>query len=235
MINLQLHPIEVSILTSLRRSDGKRYSDLLHAASAENDLFKSHLRKLVDTGSVEKVTPGHYRLTSAGKEFANNLDRKTRSSQKQPKLSLFLVVSRKTKDTTEYLFQERLRNPYYGYWGNISGPAKWGQQFEDTARAELQKQTGLTAEFAVNSFFRATDYDAASDELLEDKLFIVMTAQEPKGKLSNEWSGGYNAWMTLDTFDKQRKRFQDTSEVLKAVRAGETYTARAREYNPRDY
>lgn len=209
-----MHVGEMAILRTLRRSQDIRYSALMRAVNIDDDIFKFHLRKLIRAQYIEKLAVGTYRLTTSGKEFANTLDKTTLTIKKQPKLSLFLVISRQTSDgQTELLFQQRLRNPFYNYWGCLSGPAKWGEAFETTAQAELYKQTGLSATFFVKTFLRTTDYDEET-ALLEDKLFIVLEAHDSSGLLLNDWSGGCNKWMTIQELCQQPHYFKATESVL---------------------
>lgn len=231
----RLHAAESAILYILRRSEAIRYSDLLHGTGTDSDTFKFHLRKLIKIGYIERMVPGGYRLTLVGKEFANNLDKATQTIQKQPKLSLFLVVSQQNNGTTEFLLQKRFRSPFYNYWGCLSGPAKWGEEFEETARAELRKQTGLFATFTVKTFLRFMDYTEDSATLLEDKLFVVLHATDSTGNLSNTWSGGYNEWMTLDKLKEQACYFTVTEDILTNLRSCGIYSSQKHAYTPVQY
>lgn len=236
MRNSTLHIIEASVLYTLRHSESARFSDLMRPTGLESDVFKFHLRKLMSAGYIEKLATGHYRLTPVGKEFANNLDKTTQTVQKQPKLSLYLVISRQTqKNKTEFLFQKRLRNPFYGYWGCLSGPAKWGEELEKTATHELKKQTGLTASFTVQSFLRVKDYDTDSNTILEDKLFAILLARRSEGQLTDSWSGGSNQWMTIDELQRQPLHFKTTENVIHTLQTNQVYTSQKQIYNVDEY
>jgi len=211
----ELSPPRAAIVTYLRHVPQARYSELQHAANLESDVFKFHVRYLVEQGVIAKQIDGAYILTSSGKEIANNLNESAQKQLKQPKISLLLVLSRQTPKGTEYLMQKRLRHPFYGYWGLLSGPAQWGEDFTTTAAHELRKQTGLTADLRVCTFLRQRDYTPAS-ELLEDKLFVVLTAQ-----LQNHepqiWKYGENAWMTLAQLREQPHYFSLTEQAIQAT------------------
>ena len=230
-----LHKAEVSILKSLRKMEGSRFSELMRPTGLTSDNFKFYLRNLVKLGWIEKDTTGNYALTPGGKELANNLDETRQTVQRQPKISVLVVASRQRTDgETEYLLQRRLRHPYYGFWGLISGPVQWGESFEETAEAELYKQTGLVAKCAVRSFCRSSDYDM-DDELLEDKLFAIMLAQGVRGEISTPWGGGKSQWMTLAKLLTQDKYFPLTADQIRLAEKGVTYTAAKPRYALAEY
>lgn len=184
----------------------------------ESDVFKFHVRYLVEQGIIAKQSDGAYVLTTAGKEVANNLNESAQKPLKQPKVSLVFVVSRQTGQDIEYLLQKRLRQPFYGYWGLLSGPAQWGEDFVVTAAHELQKQTGLTADLHVSTFLRQRDFSPAGD-LWEDKLFVVLTAQA-QGQEPRAWRYGENAWTTIKDLQKQPRYFSLTEQMVQAAQSG---------------
>ncbi|HSW99509.1 MAG TPA: NUDIX domain-containing protein [Patescibacteria group bacterium] len=229
----QLHSVQASILADLRHTETARFSTLMHSTDLQSDSFKFHLRKLVTLGYVEKLESGSYRLTVKGKEFANSVNGGESGEQKQPKLSVLVIVRESSSGgLVRYLFQKRLRNPYFGFWSCIGGPVKWGEDIISTAQRELLKQTGLSAEFVVRSFYRKRDYETASDTLLEDKLFCIVEATKLEGALSNSWPSGHNAWKTIDEFKAQPKYFTSIVEMLKM---GTSYESQDAHYNARDY
>jgi len=220
-----MHKVQASILKSLRRKKSASFSTLMKPTGLLSDAFKFHLQKLVQTGYISKLAAGHYSLTPKGKEFANNLDDEQHAVQKQPKLSVLLVVPRRTTNgKVDYLVQRRQRNPFLGFWGLLSGPVQWGELPEDTAARELRKQTELEATFSVRMFYRQRDYRADTKQLLEDKLFAVVVASGLKGALANTWSGGHNSWVELDEVEKaDEKYFPATQSILKALDSDKPY------------
>lgn len=218
-----LHKAQVSILSTLRHGTTIRYSGLMRPTGLESDVFKFHIRKLVRQGYVVKLSAGEYALTAKGKEFANNLDEVKRVPQRQPKHSLLLVVRKPDVSGDLYLFQRRLRQPHWGYWGFISGPVQWGVDAEATARRELKKQTGLTANFQTTSFYRQRDYDPKSGDLLEDKLFYIMQADNVSGELASTYPHGRSEWMTLAQLEQRDKHFESTSTVIGMLKRNQAY------------
>lgn len=214
---MEMHPAQVSVLRTLRHVQSARYTDLRLPTGLESDAFKFHLNKLVSAGYAAKLESGEYVLTASGKEFANNLSEELPSIQKQPKLSVAVIATRSFDGVTKYLLQQRRRNPYYDFWGCITGPVQWGEPIEATAQREFEKQTGMTAHYIVRAFYRETDFATETDGLLEDKLFAVVEATGVTGEITNTWQKGFNAWMTLDDLQEQKKYFTsiyDFTEML---------------------
>jgi predicted transcriptional regulator len=237
MSYIQLHKAQITTLYALRHRETARFSDLMRLTDLGSDAFKFHLKKLTTLGHVAKQASGQYALTATGKEFANNLSESQRTIQKQPKLSVLLIVANPKKESSaaKYLFQKRARNPYYGFWSCIGGPVQWGEEFEESAARELKKQTNLTANFAVRMFYRKKDYAEKSGNLLEDKLFVVLEATDVRGELANTWHGGLNQWMTVEEFEQQEKHFESACEVIKLVIDNEGYVSRKAMYSQEDY
>ena len=77
---------------------------------------------------------GEYRLTVIGKEYANRMDTDTNEIERQPKISVLLLIERNNNGETEYLLQQRLKQPFFGFWGMMSGKVKFGDSFETTAQ-----------------------------------------------------------------------------------------------------
>lgn len=235
MSTRELHRVQFSILYTLRHKTSARYSELQHPTGLESDAFKFHLRVLIQQKYVYKLESGDYALTSVGKEFANNLSKIDRTVQKQPKLSIAIIAIRENAGAMEFLLQQRLRTPFYGFWGCLSGPAQWGESFEETAKREFEKQTGLTASFAVKCFYRKTDYAVGTGSLLEDKLFVVVEATGVCGDITNGWQKGSNAWMTLSDLRSKEKYFVSTCNLIDMLVSGETYQAETADYMLSDY
>lgn len=230
----KLHEVEVSILRTLRRHVTARFSTLMKPTGLLSDAFKFYIRRLVDVGYVVKNEAGMYELTTKGKEFANNLDETKLLVQKQPKISV-IVCATKPADPTRFLFQRRLRQPYYGFYGTISGPVRWGESFEQAAARELAKQTGLQASFAVKGFYRQQDYDKAASVLLEDKLFVVVEALQVTGELANTWTGGHNQWMTAKEYTQESKHFPFIDNIFAGKQANLLYADSVIQYEAGDY
>jgi ADP-ribose pyrophosphatase YjhB (NUDIX family)/predicted transcriptional regulator len=232
----QLHRAQIAILSALRHSENLRFSSLMRPTGLESDVFKFHVRKLTKVGYIEKTNEGLYRLTPRGKEYANNLDEQKRSTQRQPKLSVLVIVPKPGEHPEPvFLFQQRRRHPYFDFWSCIGGPIQWGEDATETATREVHKQTGLKATCVVKAFYRVRDYDKSSGLLLEDKLFIVLEATEVNGTMSNTWYAGTNAWMTEREYRQQDRYFPSVCKAIAMLRTGQTYASESTYYQVEDY
>ena len=79
--NLEVHPIQSSILIVLLSKLEARFSQL-NKLQVPSDQFNFHLKALIANKLVEKTTKGLYKLTNSGKEFANRFDTDNKEIEK---------------------------------------------------------------------------------------------------------------------------------------------------------
>jgi ADP-ribose pyrophosphatase YjhB (NUDIX family) len=158
---------------------------------------------------------GRYTLTRTGKEYANRMDTDDAQIEKQPKLSVVVIVER---EDGLFLQQQRLKQPYYGFWGHLTGKIRWGETMLEAGARELQEETGLTADLRVVGFYHKLDYDATTKELLEDKYFCLIHGTHPKGVLRDS-EGQHNEWLSIDAFTKKEKQFGSVQETIDLIRS----------------
>lgn len=229
------HEAQMKILRVMLLANSNKFADLARAAGMSNDHANFHLQQLVKNGYVCKAlkTYGEYELTRAGKEYANRMDTDEAQMEKQPKLSVVVVLER--NDGT-YLQQQRLKQPYYGFWGHLTGKIRWGETMLEAGARELHEETGLTATLRVAGFYHKLDYDSETGELLEDKYFCIIHGVDPQGELLEYTDGQHNTWMTLEEFDAKDKKFGSVAETIELVTHSETSIAeRKYQYDPTDY
>ena len=204
-IDKQLHPAHVAILRVLLFRPHARFAELQKEAGLSSDHFNFYLQQLLDEQFIEKNDDGAYKLTFKGKEFSNRFDTDARIVERQPKVAVLLMI---INDEGKRLVQQRLKQPFYGYWGRPTGKIRWGETILDAAARELFEETGLTADLAYESIYHKMDYNQASSELLEDKIFFVVRCTNPKGMMITEFEGGRNAWMSQDEYASQELSFE---------------------------
>lgn len=193
-----VHPAQTSILRELLFKKEAGYTVLQKPTGLTSDHFNFHIKRLVEIGLVEKVRSGLYRLTPRGKEYANKLDTDRNTLELQPKAAVLLAITRQHDGVTEYLFQERLKHPYYGYWGFSGGKIRWGETVIQCAARELKEETGLTAEHQLAGIYHEHSYQKETGEQLEDKLFFVIRCTNVSGRLIEQFEGGRNVWMSVE-------------------------------------
>ncbi len=195
-MEVTIHAAQTSILRELLFRPQAGYAELQKPTGLTSDHFNFHIKRLVEIGFVDKVKTGVYKLTSRGKEYANKLDTDQNTIERQPKVAVLLAITRKRNGQTEYLFQERLKHPYYGYWGFPTGKIRWSETILEAAARELMEETGLTARHKLLGIYHEHSFQKESGELLEDKLFFVVRCTNVGGQLVENFEGGNNVWLT---------------------------------------
>lgn len=208
----QAHEAQVEIMRHLLFKPQAAFAELQKQTKLTSDHFTFHIKKLIEEGYVEKIDRS-YRLTHKGKEYANRMDTDEKEIEKQPKVSVVITLERRNDSgEQEFLFQQRLKNPYFGYWGRIGGKIRWGETIIGAADRELMEETGLKAKFEYKTLYHKRDFNKTTGKLLEDKLFLCVYATEFSGELIEEFEGGRNRWMTMEEFHQQPKYFSSVDE-----------------------
>jgi hypothetical protein len=145
---INLHPIQGKILKILLFQKQARFRDL-NPDKISTDQFSFHLKMLLDQGLLTKTEKGTYTLTAKGKEFANRFDTEKIALERQAKVAVLVVGITKEGSQTKYLTQLRLKQPYFGYRGFVSGKIRWGEDVLAAAERELSEETGLKASLAI--------------------------------------------------------------------------------------
>lgn len=195
---IDLHKAQTSILRELLFHPHAGYAQLQKPTELTSDHFNFHISRLQELGLVTKEGRGKYKLSPKGKEFANRLDTDKNTVERQPKVAVILNVERQRKGERQFLFQERLKNPYYGFWGLPTGKITWGEKVADAARRELLEETNLEADWRVAGIYHELAKIKETDELMEDKIFFVCHGTNPRGKLMEDFEGGHNEWLTVE-------------------------------------
>lgn len=225
------HDVQMKLLREMLFVPKASFATLQKATGLTSDHANFHIKKLVDVGYVEKTDDG-YVLTREGKEYANRMDTDEVKIEKQPKISVLLIVDDKDGKS---LAQQRLKQPYYGFWGRMSGKVRWGETLEEAANRELQEETGLTADFHYSGLYHKMDY-TKDGEMLEDKYFLVMYGVNPRGEFIADAEGHHNEFLSMDELLEKEKRFQMIPEVTEFAKQGAgNLFEKKHEYKPEDY
>ena len=229
-----VHKVQTGILRALLFVPNAGFAELQKTTELTSDHFTFHVKKLIDAGLVEK-NDTRYSLTSAGKEYANRMDTDENEIEKQPKVSVALIVERQNGNRREFIVQQRLKQPYYGFYGRLGGKVRWGESFEEAAARELTEETGLIGSFTFSHIFHKRDYRKSDGKLLEDKIFVVMHCTDARGDMMEQFEGGKNFWMTQDELVAQDKIFESARDFVKYLDEGVAYHAQDYTYNDTEY
>lgn len=165
---------------------------------------------------ISKSNEGFYELTKKGKEFANRLDTDKLNVEKQAKIGVSVVAINKQNGIRKYLIQQRLKQPYYGFYGLITGKVRLGETAVETALRELKEETGLSGKVIMCGIRHKMDY-SEENNLLEDKFFFAFRAENLTGKLIEEFEGGRNMWLSKEEIFKLPDLFPDMEVAIKAA------------------
>ena len=229
--DFDVHPIQASILRELLFVTSAGFSEL-NKKKLGTDLFSFHLKQLMNWGLLEKID-SKYCLSTKGKEFANRFDTDKVEVEKQAKVAVLIVCIKQIDNTKYYLLQQRLKQPYYGYWGFVTGKLKWGETILEGAGRELMEETGQSGELVVVGIKHKMDYDQ-TEKLLEDKYFWIIRADKLRGECLEIFEGGKNSWMTREEIERQDNLFDGVVESLEMVE-GKMFQLDERKYKVKGY
>lgn len=212
----KVHEVQMAILRELLFHPSASFAQLQKTTKLDSDHFKFHLGRLVDLGYVEKYQDRHYALSTKGKEYANRLDTDDNTIEKQPKVSVVLIIE---NNEGKFLAQRRLKQPFYGFWGRPTGKVKYGEGLIEAAARELKEEAGLQADLQVSGFYHKMDYSKDEKKLLEDKLFIVVYGTQPEGEMIIDDEGHHNEWLSHAELAQKETQFESITEITNLGKA----------------
>lgn len=213
-IENEIHEAQAKILTALLFTPGSRFRDL-NKLGLSTDHFTFHIKKLLELGLVSK-SGVKYSLTEKGKEFSNRMDTDTSKIERQPKVAVLVVGIKNIGRKTLILTQKRLKEPFYGYTGFITGKVRWGESLLDAAKRELLEESGLSASKIT---FCGIEHktDIKDGEIKEDKLFFIYKAEILNDNLIKKFTGGENKWLEVVEVRKMENKFGDIDDILEII------------------
>ena len=206
-----IHNAQTMVLRELLFVPSATYAVLQKSTGLDSDHAKFHVKRLVELGYLVK-TGRLYQLTVKGKEYANKLDTEAGVIERQPKVAVMLLVRRTIDGETQYIVQQRQKQPFFGYWGAPTGKVRWGETILETASRELMEETGMTGTFehrgVYHEIVRLRHVDGTVGEPTEDKVFHLMLCSDASGQLMEQFEGGRNVLRTLESVLDEEKVYQ---------------------------
>lgn len=198
---LKLHVLQMEILKKMVTNAGVRFNDLL-IEGLESEHMNYHLKKLLDCGFVTK-NKNLYTLSDSGKNYTNLLDDQVEIVERQPKSSVLLHAVRKNeKGEIEHLLSKRLRQPYLGKIGRLTGKIRFGETLEQAASRELYEETGLKAKsFVLEEIHHKLRY-RENGSFVQDTLFYCFFTTGFSGSFIEKTSFQENMWLSPKDFKK---------------------------------
>lgn len=215
-MEIKIHEFQISILRELLFKPNARFRDL-KKVDITNDHFSFHLNHLLQEGLIAKQN-GLYSLTDEGKEFANRMDTDALKIERQAKIAIAIHAIRYRNGVKEYLIHQRLKEPFYGWYGSHSGKIRWGETPLISAKREFLEETNLTGNFKLKAIVHYHHFHK-DGRLLEDKYFWVYRVTNVKGELKEIVPEGKNIWMDENKFKKHKNVFATYDEMEEVTKS----------------
>lgn len=213
-MEIKIHDFQLSILRELLFKPAARFRDL-KKFDVTNDHFTFHVNHLIKEGLIIK-NEGRYSLSDVGKEFANRIDTDSLKLERQAKLAVALHAVRIKNGKREILIHQRLKEPFYGWYGSHSGKIRWGENPIDCANREFEEETGLQGNFELKGIVHYHHYHT-DGRFLEDKYFWVFVINNTTGDLKEEVPEGKNIWMDENKFKELKNTFSTFEEIVEVI------------------
>jgi len=202
---LKLHFFELEILRKLCKTDGLRFNQLL-IDGLESEHMNYHLKKLVSIGYVTKEG-NKYILTNKGKDYIGMLDDNKEMVEKQPKVSVLLVVRRRNDNgEIEHLVSRRLIQPYLGKVGRLTGKLRFGETIVEGALRELYEETGLKAQLSdckVLQVYHKLRWNEDGTPV-QDSIFFICSISNTFGDFISKTPVQENLWITRKELEERK-------------------------------
>ena len=225
-VNVKLHLYQRKLLQKMAVRERSRFNELL-IEGLESEHMNYHLKQLMEVGFVVKEDI-YYVMTDEGKDYSNLLDEERDIVEKQPKISVIIRGVRKNKQgEMEHLLNKRLRQPYYGKVGRLTGKVRFGETFEQAASRELYEETGLRAKtYRLQEIYRKMRH-REDGVWVQDVLFAIMWVTEFSGTIIRKTEYQENFWITanelknrddLDAYDDLELELENEEDEYDRVR-----------------
>lgn len=207
---IKLHYFQAEIVKLLTKSHGLKFNEIV-IKGLESEHMNYHLKKLIEFKFVEKLDD-KYVLTDKGKDYCNLLDDNVEIIEKQPKTSIIIRAVRKnSKGEVEFLLTKRLRHPYFGKVGKISGKVRFGEKLEEAAARELFEETGLIAQsYTLESIYHKIR-NREDGTCVQDVIFYTFFVTGIGGDFISLTPHQENLWVT-EEFARNNLDLIDDSE-----------------------
>ncbi len=183
------------ILTKFLKAEKLKYSECI-PEGLDKDLFNYHFKFLKEKSYILKDEEC-YSLTHLGKKYVQRLDALgVYKDYFRVSVLVYLVIA--DAGQQRILLHRRLRHPYYGDIGVISGKVQYGEKIAAAAQRKFKEETGLNIDPPrLIGVHRKTRHDK-DGEIIEDTLYHCCLASSYKGELKTKTEFGENFWASLD-------------------------------------
>lgn len=219
MDTIKLHYFQKDLLKKLITSNKpSRFNDLL-IEGLESEHMNYHLQRLIESELVSKTAAG-YQLTDTGKDYANLMDDAVEEVEKQPKTSVLILACRKRKntETDEFLASKRLRHPYYGKVGLLTGKVRFDETIEQSVLRELYEETGMQGKtVALISIYHKIRTKGST--FVQNNIFYRHLITDLHGEFIARTEYQENFWATIEELNQRDDLFDsfNTKWLTRAI------------------
>ncbi|MBI4144875.1 NUDIX domain-containing protein [Candidatus Woesearchaeota archaeon] len=197
------HDIQRSIILKLIHNPSLSFNELWDK-QGESNKFAYHVNKLEAVGLIVKIDDGKYRLTDEGRKLSAFIEGDTGGQAAFPTLTIFQLVWHDGK----LLCQKRLKEPFYGTWGFVSGKQNFGWNIIECAKRDLKEETDLEADvYTIKGIEQVKTFD--NGKLLFHHFLIAVETHDPKGTLKAKTHKAEHVWLTPGEY-KAKPKFPET-------------------------
>jgi ADP-ribose pyrophosphatase YjhB (NUDIX family) len=215
--------IKQDVIKKLMHTPGMSFNQLWDK-QGESNSFAYHLKQLEITGLIEKKSDGRYYLSQEGKELAVFVNGETGSVEKKPLVSILLVIF---DEKNNVLLYQRLKEPFYKYYGFPGAKLDFGESILNCAKRELKEETNLTADLEEVGCLNYSTYEG--EKIAFHHTHFVIKGTNPKGKLKEIDREGTFQWVTQEEF-KSKELFPDDPYILDWVNSGKYFRVEMRRF-----
>lgn len=197
--------IRKNIILKMIHNPEAKFSELWDK-DIESNAFAYHLKKLETEGVIEKCDEV-YKLTEDGKKLSAFIEGDTGERASLPTPTVVVVVMHDGK----LLVQKRLKEPFYGYHGFISGKVNFGFNVLECAKRDLMEETNLEADLEFKGMGMTKTFN--NGELVFHHFFYYVLASDPKGELIKKSHKSENFWIPFEEISSL-ERFPDFDDLV---------------------
>jgi 8-oxo-dGTP pyrophosphatase MutT (NUDIX family) len=218
-MNNNLHEAQAKILKELLFHNGTNFTSL-NKTELTSDQFTHHVKQLVKADLIEKQGQLYF-LTEKGKIVGGQLDTESLKFEKWGKASVAVTGKKTINGKDYYLVQQRLKEPFYKYWGHLNGKIRFGETAAETAARELKEETGLNGKpkyVATHHLLRGP----SENNIILDNYFYIFCFTDADGTLMDTQEG-HNQWKTAEEIKTLQTfpGFSDSQEMI--LKPGQTF------------
>ncbi len=213
-----MHYIQKYILDKLILASYLRNRDM-RPPRVESNLYQYHLKRLIDSGYIERVTEG-YTLSTRGLQYADKHSSDLKDQRPQPKLVTILLLENENGET---LLIPRKKQPFIGMYNLPSGKIHEGETLLGAGRRELAEKVGVVDDISLIPAGTVHLTITRGEEILSESYGFVLRGAISGQECSGEgiFSAGINNPNSMPGVDEI---IQQESSILEIKIDGNTGT-----------